>query len=94
MLFFYLLIVRHRRNLENLDPYQEFHIKSDVLNWEEQNTEDFVRDNLYIQEPKVKDESLKDESTKSPIDKLPKPSPRYGHAACRYDGQLYIHSKY
>ncbi|XP_043511947.1 multiple epidermal growth factor-like domains protein 8 isoform X2 [Frieseomelitta varia] len=87
----YAQITRHRRNLENLDPYQEFHIKSDILNWEEQNTEDFVRDNIYIQEPKVKDESLKDESTKSPIDKLPKPSPRYGHAACRYDGGFVIY---
>lgn len=81
--------IRHRRNLENLNPYQKFHIKSGVLNWEEQSAEDSIRDNIYAQESKAKNES-----TKSPIDKLPTPSPRYGHAACRYDGQSYTYSKY
>lgn len=88
MLTFYY--VRHRRNLENLDLYRELHasnVKSGILNWEEQSVEDPIGENIFIEEPKLAtDESFKDEVTKSPIDELPKPSPRYGHAACRYNG--------
>lgn len=49
-----------------------------------------AEDNIYMQEfmdPKLTtSESLKEEATESTIDELPKPSPRYGHAACKYQG--------
>ncbi|XP_076283094.1 multiple EGF like domains 8 isoform X4 [Lasioglossum baleicum] len=91
----YAQTARHRRNLEDFDLYRELHasnIKSGISNWEEQSVEDSVQENISIQEPKSStDESFKDESTKSSIDELPKPSPRYGHAACRYNDGFVIY---
>ncbi|XP_043253802.1 multiple epidermal growth factor-like domains protein 8 [Colletes gigas] len=91
----YAQTTRHRRNLGNLDLYRDLHTsnaKSDILNWEEQSVEDPIGDNIFIEEPKLTtDESFNDEPTKLPIDELPKPSPRYGHAACRYDGGFVIY---
>ncbi|XP_076675323.1 multiple EGF like domains 8 isoform X2 [Andrena cerasifolii] len=91
----YAQTARHRRNLENLNLYRELRVpntKSDVLNWEEQSVEDPIEENIFIQDPKLAaDESFNDEPTKPPTVELPKPSPRYGHAACRYDDGFVIY---
>ncbi|XP_026667029.1 multiple epidermal growth factor-like domains protein 8 isoform X3 [Ceratina calcarata] len=83
----YAQTARHRRNL---DLHQELHasnVKNDALNWDEQNVEDASEDNVYNQESK----SIENESTKLSVDESPKPSPRYGHAACRYVGGFVIY---
>lgn len=36
-------------------------------------------------------ETLKEEATEPTVDELPKPNPRYGHAACKYRGIFYAH---
>ncbi|XP_076755978.1 multiple EGF like domains 8 [Xylocopa sonorina] len=85
----YAQAARHRRNLEDLNFYQNLrdaNMKGDVLNWEEESTGENTGDNIYVQEPKT----AKDESTELPPES-PKPSPRYGHAACKYDGGFVIY---
>lgn len=77
--------------MENL--YRE-HDTADVQNdnakWEEQVVAGPAEDNLFMQEfidPKLTtSESLKEEATEPTVDDLPKPGPRYGHAACKYQG--------
>lgn len=75
------------------DLYKEDHVTdilNDAIKWEEQIVAESAEDNNSMQEsmdPKLTtSKSLKEETTESPIDVLPKPSPRYGHAACRYKG--------
>lgn len=77
--------------MENL--YRE-HDATDVQNdnakWEEQVVAGPAEDNIFMQEfidPKLTtSESLKEETTEPTINDLPKPGPRYGHAACKYQG--------
>jgi len=62
------------------------------MKWEEQVVAGPAEDNIFIQEfmdPKLTiSESRKEEVTEPIIDELPKPGPRYGHAACKYEGLL------
>lgn len=77
--------------MENL--YGEQHASgthTDETKWEEQVIEGSAEDDIFMQEfvdSKVtKNDSLKEEIVESTVDELPKPSPRYGHAACKYQG--------
>lgn len=60
------------------------------MKWEEQVVAGPAEDNIFMQEfmdPKLTtSEPQKEEATEPTIDELPKPSPRYGHAACKYQG--------
>lgn len=51
-----------------------------------------AEDNIFMQEfidsKLTTSESLKEEVTEPTINELPKPGPRYGHAACKYQGLL------
>jgi len=62
------------------------------MKWEEQVVANHAKDNIFVQEfmnPKLTiSESRKKEATKPVINELPKPGPRYGHAACKYEGLL------
>ncbi|XP_050462738.1 multiple epidermal growth factor-like domains protein 8 [Cataglyphis hispanica] len=90
------MLTRYRRNLENL--YRE-HDTADVQNdnakWEEQVVAGPAEDNLFMQEfidPKLTtSESLKEEATEPTVNDLPKPGPRYGHAACKYQDGFVIY---
>lgn len=72
-------------------------IQNDDVKWEEQIVAGSVKDNIFMPEftdPKLTtSDSLKEEVTEPTIDELPKPNPRYGHAACKYKGLL-IYSAY
>ena len=76
--------------MENL--YRE-HDATDVQNddakWEEQVVAGPAEDNIFIQEfldsKLTTSEPVKEEATEPTVE-LPKPSPRYGHAACKYQG--------
>jgi len=60
------------------------------VKWEEQVVAESAEDNIFMQEfvdPKLPaSDSAKGAATKPFIDELPKPAPRYGHAACKYQG--------
>jgi len=77
--------------LENL--YREHDatdIQNDDVKWEEQIVAGSAEDNIFMPEftdsKLTTSDSLKEEVTEPTIDELPKPSPRYGHAACKYQG--------
>lgn len=67
-------------------------VENGDMKWEEQVVASPAEDNIFMQEfmdPKLTtSEPEKEETTESTIDELPKPSPRYGHAACKYQGPL------
>ncbi|XP_028050046.1 multiple epidermal growth factor-like domains protein 8 isoform X7 [Monomorium pharaonis] len=85
---------RYRRNLENL--YREHDatdMQNDDVKWEERIVEGSAEENIFDpQYPKVTtSDPLKVEVTEPTIDELPKPSPRYGHAACKYQDGFVIY---
>lgn len=65
-------------------------IQNGDMKWEEQVVAGPAQDNIFMQEfmdPKLTtSDPRKEEATEPTIDELPKPSPRYGHAACKYRG--------
>ncbi|XP_015608730.1 multiple epidermal growth factor-like domains protein 8 isoform X2 [Cephus cinctus] len=88
----------YRRSADTGTEYENRHsssVQDDIVNWESEAAENPQEDGLYLQgilEPKVTTESsFNDESTERNLDELPKPSPRYGHAACKYEGGFVIY---
>lgn len=69
-------------------------IQKEDVKWEEQVVAGSAEDNIFMQEfidPKLSaSDSVKGVAAEPSIDELPKPAPRYGHAACKYQGLLYI----
>ncbi|XP_046588912.1 multiple epidermal growth factor-like domains protein 8 isoform X1 [Neodiprion lecontei] len=69
----------------------------DMSNWEDKiSASNPLDENPYIQEiiePKFTTEStiVKEDCTTQNLDELPKPTSRYGHAACRYEGGFVIY---
>ncbi|XP_046832865.1 multiple epidermal growth factor-like domains protein 8 isoform X2 [Vespa crabro] len=87
---------RYRRDFENINLYKKHHIsrieQNDDANIERQSTNETTEENVFIQEFEdvnlTTDEAYKD--TEKQTEEL-KPSPRYGHAACRYEGGFVIY---
>lgn len=65
-------------------------MQNDDIKWEEQIVAGSAEENVFVPEftdsKLTTSDSLKEEVTESTVDELPKPSPRYGHAACKYQG--------
>ncbi|XP_043275705.1 multiple epidermal growth factor-like domains protein 8 isoform X2 [Venturia canescens] len=70
-------------------------IQDDGVTWRERVIESPAQENAFLQEilePKITTASTSsEESTESLDDELPKPSPRYGHAACKYEDGFVIY---
>ncbi|XP_012063821.1 PREDICTED: multiple epidermal growth factor-like domains protein 8 [Atta cephalotes] len=87
---------RYRRNLENL--YRErdaTDMQNEDVKWEEQIVAGSAEENVFVPEftdsKLTTSDSLKEEVTEPTVDELPKPSPRYGHAACKYQDGFVIY---
>ena len=70
-------------------------IQDESITWRERVIENPAQENAFLQEilePKITTASTSnEESTETAEDELPKPSPRYGHAACKYDEGFVIY---
>lgn len=68
-------------------------VQKEDVKWDEQIIAESAEDNILMQEAMdpqklSASESMKDGATEPSIDESPKPAPRYGHAACKYQGLL------
>ena len=65
-------------------------MQNEDVKWEEQIVAGSAEENVFVPEftdsKLTTSDSLKEEVTEPTVDELPKPSPRYGHAACKYQG--------
>ncbi|XP_058808805.1 multiple epidermal growth factor-like domains protein 8 isoform X2 [Phymastichus coffea] len=88
---------RHRRSSDNDVHYKQRHITSidESHDWEDRVLETPMEENAFLQdilEPQITTQfTVNDDVTEPNVEEFIKPSPRYGHAACKYQGGFVIY---
>ena len=69
---------------------------NDSPSWDEEDEQTPREENVFLQdilEPQFTTQMpINDDTTEQNFKDFPKPSPRYGHAACKYEGKFYFKS--